>query len=372
VNAPPQTRVKVLLVDDLEENLVALAALFDVGGERDGDIEVLTARDGAAALELLLEHEVALALLDVQMPDMDGFELAELMRGSERTRRVPIIFVTAGARDLRRVFRGYESGAVDFLNKPIEPHILRSKADVFFQLHRQQQQLARELQHRTETLRMNEMFTAVLGHDLRNPLSAILTSAQVLQRISTEPQVQETAERMLSSGRRMNRLIEDILDLARSRLGTGIPLQRQPADLRALVERVVREHQTASPERRIEVRADGDLSASLDGERFAQVASNLLGNALKYGDVTQAIVVELDGGAADSALLRVSNAGRIAPESMPHLFDPFRRGQREAGRPDGLGLGLYIVEQIVKAHGGTVSVRSDEQGTVFTVALPRA
>ena len=105
-------------------------------------MEVLQARSGAEALELLLVHDVALALLDVQMPEMDGFELAELMRGSERTRHVPIIFVTAGARDQHRMFQGYEAGAVDFLYKPIEPHILRNKADVFFQLYRQKQQLA--------------------------------------------------------------------------------------------------------------------------------------------------------------------------------------------------------------------------------------
>ncbi len=145
-----RTVVKCLLVDDLEENLVALAALL----KRD-DVELLEARSGAEALELLLVHDVALAFLDVQMPDMDGFELAELMRGSERTRHVPLIFVTAGARDRHRVFKGYETGAVDFLYKPIEAHILKNKADVFFELHRQKQQLAQELFERTETLRLN-------------------------------------------------------------------------------------------------------------------------------------------------------------------------------------------------------------------------
>ncbi len=143
------------------------------------------AQSGPEALELLLVHDFALAFLDVQMPDMDGFQLAELMRGSERTRHVPIIFVTAGAREAQRVFKGYESGAVDFIYKPIEPHILKNKADVFFQLYRQRQQLAQELKERTETLRLNEMFSALLAHDLRNPLSAIVASAQLLKRRST-------------------------------------------------------------------------------------------------------------------------------------------------------------------------------------------
>ena len=148
--------VKCLIVDDLDENLLALAALL-----RDDEVEVLQARSGAQALELLLLHDVALALIDVQMPEMDGFELAELMRGSERTRRVPIIFVTAGARDPQRIFRGYESGAVDFLFKPIETHILKSKAAVFFRLHRQAGQLARQLDERTETLKLHEIFTGI-------------------------------------------------------------------------------------------------------------------------------------------------------------------------------------------------------------------
>src|SRR5580658_1792729 len=202
-------RVKCLLVDDLEENLLALSALL-----RREDVEILEARSGAAALEILLVHDVALAFLDVQMPDMDGFELAELMRGNTRTRHIPIIFVTAGARDQHRLFQGYESGAVDFLYKPIEPQILRNKAAVFFQLDRQRRQLDHELHERTETLRLNEMFTALLAHDLRNPLNAILTSAQLVQRLTLDPVPKDAAARILSSGRRMSRLIEDMLDLA--------------------------------------------------------------------------------------------------------------------------------------------------------------
>src|SRR5580692_629411 len=144
-------RVKCLLVDDLEENLLALSALL-----RREDVEILQARSAAAALELLLVHDVALAFLDVQMPEMDGFELAELMRGSDRTRHIPLIFVTAGAREQHRLFQGYESGAVDFIYKPIEPHILKNKAQVFFQLYRQRVRLAQDLKDRTETLRLNE------------------------------------------------------------------------------------------------------------------------------------------------------------------------------------------------------------------------
>jgi two-component system, sensor histidine kinase and response regulator len=361
--------VKCLLVDDLEENLLALAALL-----QRPDVEILTARSGREALELLLVHDVALALLDVQMPEMDGFELAELMRGSERTRQVPIIFVTAGARDQHRLFQGYESGAVDFLFKPIEPHILKSKADVFFQLHSHKQQLARELREKTETLRLNEMLTAALSHDLRSPLNAVLTSALLIQRRSTEAPVREIAGRIMSSGMRMGRMIEDMLDMARARLAGGIPLKREPADLGALVDRVVGEVQAIHPDRKIEVKQAGALAGNWDGARLAQVASNLLGNALQHGEVDTIVRVTVDGRAAQEVLLKVENTGTIPPDLLPQLFDPFRgTQQRQAGRSEGLGLGLYIVQQIVLAHGGSVHVQSGEDNrTLFIVRIPRA
>ena len=149
--------VNILLVDDLEENLLSLDALL-----RQDGLTLLKARSGEQALELLLRHDMALALLDVQMPGMDGFELAELMRGNERARHIPIIFLTAGTTDERRRFRGYEAGAVDFLQKPIEPDILRSKANVFLDLYRQRQQLAAQrdaLEAQAETLKRFEALT---------------------------------------------------------------------------------------------------------------------------------------------------------------------------------------------------------------------
>jgi two-component system sensor histidine kinase/response regulator len=359
--------VKCLIVDDLQENLLALSALLE-----SEDVQVLTASSGAEALELLLVNEVALAFLDVQMPEMDGFELAELMRGSERTRHIPLIFVTAGVREQQRLFQGYDSGAVDFIYKPIEPRILKNKADVFFELYRQRQQLAFELRERSETLRLNEMFSALLAHDLRSPLSAILASAQQLQRRSGDQVSVETAARIVSSGKRMARLIEDMLDLARARLGGGIIVKRESSDFKSLVERIVREYQTAAPARVIEASYHGNCTGMWDPERIAQVASNLIGNALKHGNPNTSVRVRLEESSQDSVAFEVGNGGTIAPDVLAHLFDPFRAGRREAGRGKGLGLGLYIVSQIVKAHQGTVDVISGEgDATSFRVRLPR-
>jgi two-component system sensor histidine kinase/response regulator len=360
------SKVKCLLVDDVEENLIVLSALL-----RDDDVELLLARSGAEALDLLLAHDVALALVDVQMPEMDGFELAELMRGSERTRHVPIIFVTAGGRDYQRLFRGYDSGAVDFLYKPIEPWVLKNKADVFFQLYRQRQQLVLELQERTDTLRLHEMFAAVLSHDLRNPLNAIATGAQLIQENPGEAFAKQASARILSSSQRMARMIEDLLDLTRARLAGGIPIARAAVDLGAVIARVAQEHQVSHPQRRIAVTSDGDLNGEWDGDRLGQVASNLIGNALQYGDENEPITVRLSGALPNELIFTVSNTGAIAPELLPRIFDPFS-GVDDARPRSGLGLGLYIAQQIVVSHQGQIDVESANEQTTFRVSVPRA
>ncbi|MBV7543030.1 hybrid sensor histidine kinase/response regulator [Acidovorax sp. sic0104] len=365
---PPTTRIKCLLVDDVQENLIALEALLQ---QRDG-IEILKAQSGPEALELLLDHsDVALALLDVQMPEMNGFELAELMRGSERTRHIPLIFMTAGSREQNWQFRGYESGAVDFLYKPIDPHMLATKAQVFFELHRRKQALAHELHERTEALRINEMFMAVLSHDLRTPLMSITAAASLLKRQPEVDKIEAMADRVLSSSQRMAGMIEDLLDITRIRQAGGLALQPGPADMQAVVTRILDEIQTGHPERRIESTLQGDLAGTWDAERLCQVVTNLVGNAVHHGDQDRPVQVLLDGRSSETLVLEVANGGTIAPDLLPHLFDPFRGRERSAGRQQGLGLGLFIAQQIVRAHGGCIEVTSKDGITRFRVELPR-
>ncbi len=344
---------------------MALAALL-----RGAGVETLTARSGREALELLLGHDVALALVDVQMPELDGFELAELMRGSSRTRHVPIIFVTAGASEPRRVFRGYDAGAVDFLFKPFDPHVLLNKVATFCELYRQRQLLARQARALEETLRLNETFVAAVSHDLRTPLNAILMAAELLADGASVEQA-AVVERLRSSGRRMSGLLEDLIDLARARLAKGIPLERHDADLGPVAEKVVAEQRSLCPDCEIELAAEGDLRGHWDEGRLEQVLSNLVGNAARHRRPGTLVRVSLEGGRPELVALSVNNAGAIAPALLPELFDPFRSGARGAGRSSGLGLGLYIVDQIVRGHGGSVRARSDAEGVTFRVELPR-
>lgn len=348
--------VKFLVVDDTPENLVAMEALL----RRDG-LELLMASSGPEALELLLQHEISLALLDVQMPGMDGFELAELMRGTERTKHVPIIFVTAGARDPLRTFKGYEAGAVDFLYKPIDPHVLSSKAGVFFDLARQRTQLA-------NILRLNEMFIAILGHDLRNPLTTMTAGAELLA--TRHPDEAKITSRMLSASSRMTEMIEQLLDLTRVRLGGGVGLvnAREEVDIAALVDRAVEELRVANPSRRFEVASRSQCTAIGDSARLLQLFSNLIANAVQHGDPAAPIRIEVDSGDSD-VVVRIHNLGVIDPALVPSIFDPFRR--RSEGT-HGLGLGTYIAREVARGHGGEVEVASGpEIGTTFTVRLPR-
>ena len=362
----PPPPVTFLLVDDLAENLLALSALL----ERDG-LKVITARSGAEALEALLMNDISLAFLDVQMPGMDGFELAEFMRGAERSKHIPIIFVTAGEKDRNRTFRGYEAGAVDFLYKPLEPHLLRSKADTFFALSQQRAQLQSVVQELTETVRLNETLTAVLGHDLRTPLSAMMTANELLMRTANEPTTRKWLEQMKVSGRRMSRMITELLDFVRVRQVGGIPIARTPANLGEIADRVYAELELAHPDRRFEKQLTGNLDGEWDKDRVAQIFSNLLANAVRHGARDQPVRMELDGASATEVRIEISNGGVIPADKRAQLFQPFGQKDDKKAR-DGLGLGLFIVEELVKGHGGTVRVESsDAIGTHFIALMPR-
>jgi signal transduction histidine kinase len=355
----PKPLVKFLLVDDREENLIALEALL-----RRDDLELLKAKSGEEALELLLQHDVALALLDVQMPGMDGFELAELMRGRERTKHVPIIFVTGDPSLQKRVFQGYDAGAVDFLIKPVEPGILKHKTATFFALHQQRQQLA-------ETLRLNETFVAAVGHDLKNPLNAIVMATTLLRQLTNDEQVLAVVDRIRSSGMRMSRIIDDLFDLSRVRVGSGIPIVRGRANALEIVERALAEVEGAASGRPIVLEHEGNLDGDWDADRITQVVCNLLTNAIRHGEPATPIAISLTSDAREVTIC-VKNRGLIDKDLLPHIFAPFRSAEKNAQR-QGLGLGLYIVEQIALAHGGSIEAQSDEaNGTTFRVRLPRS
>jgi len=220
------------------------------------------------------------------------------------------------------------------------------------------------------TLEYNETFTAMLGHDLRNPLNAIATTAQLLQRRAVTPEIARPAARIVRSADRMARMITQLLDLARARTG-GFKLERRPVDLAELCQLVLDELCEANPGARVEIATTGSLHGRWDGDRLAQVISNLAGNALEHGEPRSPVFVELDGRHPDAVSIRVENRGEIAPDVLPVLFDPFRGLGVRNERARGLGLGLYISKEIVTAHRGRIEVASGEGGTCFEIELPK-
>lgn len=361
---PESIPVTVLVVDDMPQNLLAMQGLLAAH-----HVRIATAGSGAEALELLLHEDVALALVDVQMPEMDGFALAELMRGAERTRSIPIIFATAASEDRQRTFRGYDAGAVDFLYKPVDPQILKSKVAVFVDLYRQRLALHRRNEELERLLKLNEMMTAVLSHDLRTPLSAIALSAEIVQRVGQPESVQRAGTRIKTSTLRMTQMIDQLLDFSRIRSGT-LELAPRAARLDSVCEAVINEQRAAAPGATIECRMQGDMAGRFDPDRLMQVFANLLGNALQHGTPGQPVRVRLDGNDPRHLSAEIVNAGEVPREVQDKLFTPFRSATNsESG---GLGLGLYIVQQFVAAHGGTVQGRSQAgEGTTFAFTIPR-
>lgn len=224
-----------------------------------------------------------------------------------------------------------------------------------------------------EADQFKEQFIGILGHDLRNPLNAILMGANALRGSAASDSQAKTAARIIRSARRMAHMVTQLLDLTRSRLAGGITIERAPTDLSALVTTVVDELHAAFPGRVIDWEPPGRGIGEWDGERLAQVVSNLIGNAIVHGDPDRPIVVRFVEGSAHAVVLAVQNYGpTIPPELLPTLFDPYRRGDAREAQSKGLGLGLFIAQQIVTAHGGRIDVRSTpDEGTTFRVTLPR-
>jgi signal transduction histidine kinase len=372
-------RARLLLVDDIHANLLALRAILEPLEQ-----ELVLAHSGDEALLNLLQGDFACILMDVQMPGLTGLETAALIRSCERTRHIPLIFITALSREAAYITRGYEQGAVDYLLKPVDPDILRSKVRVFVDLYLRGEQLKRQALEIAEHRRVQEEFlraaeleqqlVGIVGHDIRTPLSAILTTAQAQLRSDQLMPAQRTAfERVARGGERIRQIADLLLDFTRARIGGGIPVSRRPGDLNEMCRRVADEFQAAHPQRVLQCDVSPNaLQGEWDLDRLAQVLANLLDNAFKYSPKDTPVRLSTQEKDAGRVLIEVHNQGAPIPEHLlPLLFEPFRRGETtEETACTSLGLGLYIAYDIVQSHGGSITVRSTlEEGTTFRVCL---
>jgi signal transduction histidine kinase len=354
---PMPPTAAILAVDDVPANLLALSAILEPL-----DSKVVEVRSGAEALDAAAREEFAVILLDVSMPEMDGYETLTRLRAIPLARDTPVVLVTAYTLDLAAMDRVRGMGSVDYVLKPIPPELLRSKVAALLALYRR----GKELLVLNDALSAKDRCIAMLAHDLRNPLSAIGTGAALLQRTCPDPRARGTAERIARGVSRMDKMISDLTDYARAGLG-AIPTTPAPMDIGDLCRELIDEFQQADGARPIDLTCAGELAGDWDSARLHQALSNLLANALRYG--TDGVTVRARGSDAHVEV-SVHNAGTpISPDVLPVIFEPFERGAHDRV---GLGLGLYIVREIARAHGGNVSVTSTaEDGTTFAMRLPR-
>jgi len=380
MRAAGQPGPRVLMVDDVDVNLLAME-----GQLASLDCELVRARSGNEALRQLLRGQFAVMLLDVQMPGMDGYEVARHTRENPATRGVPIIFVTAMHESEEHIRRGYDRGAFDFLFKPINPYVLRSKVQVFLDLFLNQQNLNREIAAHEQTLvevkrlsKFKSQFLANMSHELRTPLNAIIGFSEILADDHTagalSPQQKEQIGYVLDSGRHLLALINDVLDLARVEAGR-IELHEEWVSPRSLLD-ATRELGYALGLKQgvdLEVVAADDLPALfIDPVRMKQVLFNLLSNAIKFTPRGGRVLVTATGD-RDACRLAVQDTGvGIAEEDLPRLFREFERIEPKAGtRPEGTGLGLALTKRLVELQGGSIAVTSTPgRGSTFTVTLP--
>ena len=364
-------RVNILLVDDQPANLMALEAMLQGLGQN-----LVKAESGREALKQLLTHEFAVILLDVKMPDMDGFETAALIRERDKSRDTPIIFLTAADKTHTEAVRGYAVGAVDYLVKPVVPEFVRSKVSVFVELakktellRRQAEQLrvgeqaarelaetraglVRELEHKNQEL---ESFSYAVSHDLRAPLRRIEAFSRAMlesQHERLDADGRRFFGRIREASRQMSQLIDDVLHLSKV---SRAELRQQEVDLSALATAILERLREAEPDRVVETRIRPGVVVSGDGQLLRIALTNLLENAWKFTARQPEASIEfgLSSLAGESTYFVRDNGAGFDMAHADRLFGPFQRLHLATEFP-GSGIGLATVRRIMHRMGGRV------------------
>jgi len=398
-------KINILMVDDQPAKLLSYEAMLT--GLNENLIKASTARE---ALSCLLRHDVAVVLMDVNMPDVDGFELAQLIRQHPRCEKTAILFVSAiHLTDLDRL-RGYQTGAVDYVSVPVVPEILRAKIGVFVDLYRKTTQLERlnrtleervsartaELEASVTQLKVSERrlrqqgealaeadrrkneFLAMLAHELRNPLQPIRMAIELMRSPATPPDRRDWSYVVIE--RQVNqlvRLVDDLLDASRITSGK-LSLRKERIDLAGVVSAAVDAQRPSAEARQqqLTVAVPHDpVWIHGDGMRLTQVFQNIINNAIKFtpprGHVAVSLAVH-DGGARVTI---IDDGAGMEPVELSRVFDIFYQAHPQPDEAQGgLGIGLALVRQLVELHGGTVEARSEGRGkgSEFTVRMPLA
>lgn len=396
-------QVTILIVDDKAENIFALEKLLEKPGR-----SFLTAKSGKDGLTLALKNSFDLIILDVHMPEMDGFEVAQVLKSNKRTKEIPIIFTSAEKKERHSIMKGFEEGAVDYLSKPLDPDVTRAKVSAQLKIQQQKKELVEkntslekaeahihqlnvELQKNLTELeiskqqvehasRLKSEFISTMSHELRTPLNAIIGFSELLvdKKVGQiNPKQEQYLDDILKSGNHLLRLINDILDLSKIEAGK-MEILLEPCGVKEVMEEVCSVVKSLADAKGIILTvsiAPEVREIAADRIKLKQILYNLLSNAIKFTNRNGKVDIVVEPGMERGITLKIQDTGiGISPEGIRKLFSPFL--QLDAGpveKQQGTGLGLVLTRKFIELHGGSISVDSEVgKGTLFTVLLPQS
>ncbi|MBW8360601.1 MAG: hybrid sensor histidine kinase/response regulator [Kaistella sp.] len=365
----------ILIVDDSQENIISLKKVLEKN-----DFEVDTASSGEEALKKILKKSYVLVILDVQMPGMDGFEVAETISGYRKAKETAIIFLSAASADVKMITRGYSSGGLDYISKPVDMNILLLKVQTFYRIYEQsralndmQKALREEIEFRKEAERKKDEFISIASHELKTPMTSIKGYIQLLERSLDKNDIQTVKTRLQkvqTQIEKLNLLIADLLDMSKIESGK-LKFNRQYFLFDELLDHILEIMQQSNPQ--IQFVKKGQIEGLVYGDemRIEQVIVNFITNAVKYAPGTEEIHIcsELRG---NEIYFSVKDFGiGMSEEHRLKIFEKFYRIEETSERFQGLGIGLYICEEIIDRHAGRIGVNSTlGEGSEFYFHLP--
>ncbi|WP_421945647.1 hybrid sensor histidine kinase/response regulator [Pedobacter sp.] len=365
----------ILIVDDRPENLISLQKVLQAH-----NFEVETASSGEEALKKVLKNNYVLIILDVQMPDMDGFEVAEAISGFSKAKDTAIIFLSAVNTELKFITKGYLSGGLDYITKPVDINVLLLKIKTFYRIYEQnrklseiQEKLLEEIEFRKQAEHKKDEFISIASHELKTPLTSVKGYIQLLQRSlnrDDKTMAQNHLEKASIQLEKLNELIVDLLDISKIESGK-LKFNMQSFCADNMLNNAIEMLQQSNPDFKIHKIGQTSEMVFADEMRIEQVVINFITNAIKYSPGTNQINVTIN--IIDEKLyLAVKDFGiGIPKEQQSKIFDKFYRVEENSNRFNGLGIGLYICSEIIKRHGGTIGVKSErDEGSEFYFIIP--
>lgn len=365
----------ILLVDDTPENLISLKNVLEKHG-----FEVDTANSGEEALKKVLKNSYVLIILDVQMPEMDGFEVAEVISGYSKAKETAIIFLSAANTEFRFIAKGYSSGGLDYITKPVDINILLLKIKTFYRIYEQSRKLnemqsilLEEIEFRKEAEKKKDEFISIASHELKTPLTSVKGYIQLLERGLNKGDIDLVKSHLAKAQiqlEKLNGLIADLLDISKIESGK-IKFNKQYFDFDQLLSGIIEVIQQSNPDFKIVKTGAANTNIFGDEMRIEQVIVNFLTNAIKYSPGTAEVLITVNL-QNNKLYLGVKDYGiGMKPDQLNKVFEKFYRVEETSHRFQGLGIGLYISSEIINRHGGEINVRSVYgEGSEFYFTIP--